>query len=119
LAGLARVALARRRIRRWARLCPWNFEHRALLVDAEWLRTTGRPGRSLRTYEKAIAAAIDHGFFPDAGLAHELAAEMLVERGDGRAARTHVVAAMERYRAWGADAKVADVRLRYARVLDA
>ena len=119
LACLARVRLARGRIRKWARMCPHNFEHRALLVDAEWLRTTGRPGRSLRRYEEAIAAAIDHGFIPDAGLAHELAAEMLVARGDDRAARMHVLAARDRYRAWGADAKVVDVEARYARVLEA
>ena len=114
VACLTRVRLARGRIRTWARMCPHNFEHRALLVDAEWLRTTGRPGKSLRKYEQAIAAAVDHGFGPDAGLAHELAAEMLVDRGDVRAARMHALAARERYRAWGADAKVADVEARYA-----
>jgi hypothetical protein len=88
-------------------------------VDAEWLRTTGRAGRSLRKYEEAIAAAIDHGFVQDAGLAHELAAEMLVDRGESRAAKTHVLAALEGYRAWGADAKVLDLQARYARVLEA
>jgi hypothetical protein len=113
------VRLALGRIRKWARACPHNFEHRALLVHAEWLRTTGRSSRSLRRYEEAIAAAVDHGFGPDAGLAHELAAEMLVDRGDARAARSHVLATMEKYRAWGADAKVADVEARYARVLEA
>jgi hypothetical protein len=118
LACLARVRLALGRIRRWARVGPYNFEHRSLLVEAEWLRSTGRAGRSLRRYEEAIAAAIDHGFIPDAGLAHELAAEMLVERGDARAARPHVLAARELYRAWGADAKVADVKARYARLLE-
>jgi tetratricopeptide (TPR) repeat protein len=119
IACLARVRLARGRIRKWARLCPHNFEHRSLLVDAEWLRSTGRRGRSLRKYEQSIAAAVDHGFGPDAGLAHELAAEMLVESGDESAARTHVRAARDRYRAWGADAKVADLEARYARVLEA
>ena len=118
LACLARVRLARGRIRKWARLCPHNFEHRALLLDAEWLRATGRPDRSLRAYEEAIAAAVDHGFVQDAGLAHELLAEMLVDRGDARAARSHVLAAIGKYRAWGADAKVADVGARYARVLE-
>jgi hypothetical protein len=43
---------------------------------------------------------------------------MLVDRGRSRSARTHVLAALERYRAWGADAKVADVRARYARLLE-
>ncbi|HEY3348441.1 MAG TPA: protein kinase [Thermoanaerobaculia bacterium] len=118
IACLLRVRLARGRIRKWARLCPHNFEHRSLLVDAEWLRTTGRTGRSLRKYEEAIAAAIDHGFVQDAGLAHELAAEMLAGRGESRAARSHVLAAMERYRAWGADAKVLDLETRYAPLLD-
>jgi hypothetical protein len=119
IACLVRVRRARGRVRRWARACPHNFEHRSRLLDAEWLRTTGRPGRSLRTYEEAIAAAVDHGFVQDAGLAHELAAEMLIDRGDARAARTHVLAARDRYRAWGADAKVADVEARYARLLEA
>ncbi|MBK9061594.1 MAG: protein kinase [Acidobacteria bacterium] len=119
LACLVRVRLARGRIRKWARACPHNFEHRSLLVDAEWLRTTGRSGRSLRKYEEAIAAAIDHGFFQDAGLAHELAAEMLVDSGRSRAARTHVLAALERYGAWGADAKVLDLQARYAPLLGA
>jgi serine/threonine protein kinase/tetratricopeptide (TPR) repeat protein len=116
---LVRVLGARGRVRKWARACPHNFEHRSLLVDAEWLRATGRPGRSLRKYEEAIAAAHDHGFIQDAGLAHELAAEMLVGRGDERAARTHVLAAIARYRAWGADAKVLDLKERYARILAA
>jgi len=119
VACLFRVLRARGRVRRWARACPHNFEHRSLLVDAEWLRATGRPGRSLRRYEEAIAAAHDHGFIQDAGLAHELAAEMLVDRGDERAARTHVLAAIARYRAWGADAKVLDLKTRYARFLAA
>jgi predicted ATPase len=116
---LWRVSRARGRIRRWARLCPHNFEHRALLVDAEWLRSTGRAGRSLRLYEEAIAAAVDHGFLQDAGLAHELAAEMLLDRGDTRAARVHLLAARERYRAWGADAKVLDLEARHAALLGA
>jgi hypothetical protein len=106
-------------MRKWARLCPHNFEHRLLLLDAEWLRTTGRAGRSLRKYEEAIAAAIDHGFLQDAALAHELAAEMLVDRGESRAAKTHLRAALEKYRAWGADAKVLDLQARYAALLGA
>ncbi|MDL2716572.1 MAG: protein kinase [Acidobacteriota bacterium] len=119
IACLVRVLRARGRIRRWERACPHNFEHRSLLVDAEWLRATGRSGRSLRKYEEAIAAAHDHGFIQDAGLAHELAAEMLVDRGQSGAARTHVLAALERYRAWGADAKVLDLKTRYAPLLAA
>jgi len=119
LACLARVRLARGRIRKWARLCPHNFEHRALLVEAEWLRTTGRRRKSLRRYEQAIAAAVDHGFGPDAGLARELLAETLVESGDPSAARTHVRAALATYRAWGADAKALDVETRYAPLLGA
>ena len=88
-------------------------------MEAEWLRETGRLRRSLRKYEEAIAAATDHGFIQDAALAHELAAEMLTDRGENRAARTHVLAALAGYKAWGAEAKVLDVETRYARSLAA
>ena len=117
VAALSRVVLVRVRMRRWARACPHNFEHRLLLVEAEWLRETGRLRRSLRKYEEAIAAATDHGFIQDAALAHELAAEMLTERGENFAARTHILAALAGYEAWGAEAKVLDVETRYARSL--
>jgi tetratricopeptide (TPR) repeat protein len=113
ITGLLRVFKVRFTLRRWARMCPWNFEHRSLLVDAEWLRTLGRGTRAIRRYEEAAAAAREHGFIQDAALASELLAELLVESGRGTEATPHLRTALEGYRAWGADAKVRGLQERY------
>ena len=116
---MARVFFVRRTLRRWARTCPQNFEHRALLVDAEWLRTLHRTRRAIRRYEEAIAAARENGFVQDAALASELLSELLIERGRALEARPHLAAAVEGYRTWGAGAKVKDLENRYASLLGA
>jgi len=79
IAGLLRVLRVRWTLRRWGRSCPQNFEHRSLLVDAEWLRTLGRFNRAIRKYEEAVAAAREYGFIQDAALASELMAELHLE----------------------------------------
>lgn len=113
LASMARVFFIRRKLRTWARACPQNFEHRALLVDAEWLRTLGRTKKAIRRYEEAIAAAREHGFVQDAAFASELLAELLIDNGRGGEARPHLAVAVDGYRAWGADAKLRDLETRY------
>jgi len=115
--GLLRVWKVRSTLRRWARSCPWNFEHRVLLVEAEWLRTLGRRARAVRKYEEAAAAAREHGFVQDAALASELMAEVHLEMGDQKGGLTHFLAALAGYRTWGALAKVKDLETRYARLL--
>jgi hypothetical protein len=115
--GLVRVRRIRWTLARWARSCPQNFEHRALLVEAEWLRTRGRFSRAIRKYEEAVAAAREYGFVQDAALASELMAELHLEMGNEKGGLTHLLAALAGYSAWGADAKVKDLETRYARVL--
>ena len=115
--GLLRVFRIRWTLSRWGRSCPQNFEHRALLVEAEWLRTLGRSGRAVRKYEEAVAAAKEYGFIQDAALASELLAELLVGSSNEAAARPHLMASLDAYGAWGADAKVRDLQSRYASLL--
>jgi predicted ATPase len=111
---MARALVARRALRRWARWCPPNYEHRSLLADAEWFRTIGRSWKARRTFERSIAAARTHGFTQDVALGNELLAEMLLERGDLTATRPHARAALAAYSRWGATAKVQDIKVRYA-----
>jgi hypothetical protein len=115
--ALTRVFRVRRTLRKWGRSCPQNFEHRFLLVEAEWLRSLGRRTRALRKYEEAIAAAHEYGFVQDAALSNELAAELQIENSNPGGARPHLLEALEGYRAWGAFAKVKDLQTRYARLL--
>jgi hypothetical protein len=58
-------------------------------------------------FERAVAGAAAHGFVADEGLAHELFADLLRERGEDEAAELHVASARDAYGRWGARAKVA------------
>jgi len=116
-AGLVRVWRIRWTLSRWGRSCPQNFEHRSLLVEAEWLRTLGRLRRAIRKYEAAVAAAREYGFVQDAALASELLAEVHLQTGNEKGAGIHLLSALAGYKAWGADAKVKDLKTRYARLL--
>jgi predicted ATPase len=119
LASMTRVYFVRRKLRGWAQICPQNFEHRALLVDAEWLRTLRRTKKAIRRYEEAIAAAREYGFVQDAALASEMLSELLIENRRELEARPHLAAAVDGYRAWGADAKIKDIERRYSAPLPA
>lgn len=110
---LMRVVRARRALRRWAAACPESFEHRELLIQAEWLRTLGRGSSAAASYVDAIAAARRTGFVQDGALANELCAELHASHGDEGRARVHLRDAVEGYRAWGAVAKVEDLLARY------
>src|SRR5690606_8226895 len=90
----------------WARSCPENFEHKRLLVAAELARCDGEPLAALDLYERAIAAAGEHGFVHVQALASELAARMWLGRGSRRLALPYFATAVAGYRSWGARRKL-------------
>jgi predicted ATPase/class 3 adenylate cyclase len=79
-----------------ARLCPANFRHRALLVQAEIAWVDGRTAQALVLYGLAIQAALEAGHEPLAAYAHARAAALHRSLGDPVAARAHAEEA--RYR---------------------
>lgn len=79
-----------------ARLCPANFRHRALLVQAETAWVDGRTAQAQALYGLAIQAALEAGHEPMAAYAHERAAALHRSLGDPVAARAHAEEA--RYR---------------------
>ena len=97
------------RLRTWAQLVDGtqrspDFEHRALLLEAELAAAHGE----LRAfdYEAAAARAVEHSYWNDAGLAHELLSRRLWMHGETQAARAAAARASDAYRRWGAMAKV-------------
>jgi hypothetical protein len=97
---------SRKRLRRWADDGP-DFEHMALLLEAELARLRGRSAAASDLYERAAQRALRQEFAHHAALAHELRASLLdAERRDtaATAARTQ---AIRLYQQWGALAKVA------------
>jgi predicted ATPase/signal transduction histidine kinase len=95
-----------RQLASWAENCPENFEHCAVLVDAEVARIDGRLLDAEQRYEKAICSAHLNGFVHNEAVASEVAARFYAARGINRSARAHLRDARHCYLSWGADGKV-------------
>ncbi|MBI1904636.1 MAG: AAA family ATPase [Rhodocyclales bacterium] len=118
LVTYARVRRILRRIRHWSRHCPANNAHRVYLIEAELLRVRQRHGDAVRLYEQAIRHAADNGYTLEAAMACELAARAQLEAGNAVLARGYLAETWRRYRAWGASAKLEQLRRDYAGLLD-
>ncbi len=107
--GRRRRAIARRikRLARWARACPANFEAQYLSACAEQARVAGDHAAASAGFDAAIAAARRHGAVKREALALELAARHSAARGETDKARAQLAEAIDAYRRWGAEARVA------------
>jgi len=96
----------RKRLRRWATLCPQNHGHRYRLVKAEIARIKGKYERAMELYDEAIRFAKEHEFLHEEALAYELAARFYKSRNKEHIARMYMREARYCYHRWGAKAKV-------------
>ena len=78
----------------------------ATLAHAERLRTLGQTAHAHELYAGAASRADTCGYVHHAALAHERRAELLDALGRTADAAEARAQALERYRAWGAEAKV-------------
>jgi signal transduction histidine kinase/CheY-like chemotaxis protein len=101
--GRRRLLGGLRRFQRWAKLCPENFEAKALLLEAEWTRLSSSPGKAAALYRRAAEAAEGHGRLHIAALAYE----RLARTGPSPelSQRRVVQLAIDAYAAWGAAGK--------------
>ncbi|MGZ4796989.1 MAG: AAA family ATPase [Acidimicrobiia bacterium] len=104
---LVRAEELRNRLAGWSVDCPENFAHKRMLVDAELGLVAGTA--TVADFLAAAQEADATGFVQHAALAYERAAGAAEARGDAVAAAEAYELALDRYRAWGAHAKVADV----------
>jgi PAS domain S-box-containing protein len=93
-------------LKRWAQRCPANYGALALLFEAELASLRGRNGPAQDFYERAIAAAVEHGLHAIEALVCERFAMHAQRRGhlttaDGALRQAHL--ALHR---WGARAAV-------------
>ena len=90
----------------WAGHCPQNFAHKVALVGAEIARLERKCGDASILYRSAIDEAERERFIQDEALAHELRARCLLGEHEPTFATVHLRLARDRYRQWGAMAKV-------------
>ncbi|WP_437730421.1 trifunctional serine/threonine-protein kinase/ATP-binding protein/sensor histidine kinase [Sorangium sp. So ce1335] len=100
----------------WADSCPGNFRHKLLLISAEHARVSGDDATAMDLYEEAMQAAHESEFLHHEALANELAARFHLARGRRKIARVYMADALHGYARWGAEAKVAQLREKYAEI---
>ncbi|MCA9624759.1 MAG: AAA family ATPase, partial [Myxococcales bacterium] len=111
--ALAEVAGWQRRLDKLAALVPMNVEHRVAHVAAARAEATGDRDGALRGYVETARLARLHGWPHEAALAHERAANLLLERGDEASMRGHLDDAVYLFDRWGAEAKLDQLRRRW------
>eukprot|EP00584_Thalassiosira_punctigera_P013727 CAMPEP_0172549094 /NCGR_PEP_ID=MMETSP1067-20121228/18259_1 /TAXON_ID=265564 ORGANISM="Thalassiosira punctigera, Strain Tpunct2005C2" /NCGR_SAMPLE_ID=MMETSP1067 /ASSEMBLY_ACC=CAM_ASM_000444 /LENGTH=299 /DNA_ID=CAMNT_0013336419 /DNA_START=131 /DNA_END=1030 /DNA_ORIENTATION=- len=84
--------------------CPWNFEHKKLLLEAEMMDNTKRYDRAEFFYERSMRSAREHKFLHEEAVASELAARFFYRRGSSRKSRSFFAHAAKCFREWGATA---------------
>lgn len=94
------------RFKVWQEHSTWNFENKLFLLEAECHRCTGEDDVADSKYLAAIESAQRHRFLHEEGLAAELYASFLAERGESDSSKTHLLRATACYEKWGASAVV-------------
>ncbi len=88
----------------WADLCPENFQHKALLLEAVREGFAGNIDEATTIFMQAARKAMASGFSQDCGLAFEHMA--IMQRRAGLDYSTGINEALDAYSRWGADGKV-------------
>jgi len=106
-----------RKLHTWMRLCPENFKHKYDLVEAEIAGLEGRLGEAFRFYHAAIEGARQNEFILDESIACERLAQLYLAIASREEAGLFMRRAYQRYRSWGAEAKVKDLETRYPQLI--
>ena len=99
---LKKVRANQKKIKKWAKHAPMNFEHKYLLVEAERLRVLGDYSQAAFYYDQAIEQAANNQYVQEEGLAYELAGRFSQERGKKHLVKAYFRGAYECYQRWGA-----------------
>ncbi|MBU3917396.1 serine/threonine-protein kinase PknK, partial [bacterium] len=100
--ALLRVRKYRKKLKKWAENCEENFQHKHMLVEAEFARLKGRKMDAIIYYENAMMSAKKNSYIQNEAIANELAASFYYSIGHIRIAEFYHREAIFLYKAWGA-----------------
>lgn len=110
-----------RELRHWADSCPKNYMHRYYLVKAELARSEKNFEEASDYYDKAIITANENEFIHEEALAKELTAKFYFSHKKDKIARIYLLESFNSYSAWGATAKINQLKDYYpwlSRIID-
>jgi len=113
----AEIRKRRNLLRKHAKLCPVNYAHKLLLIEAEMAGAKGRGRKAEELYEKSIEAARRNGHIHDLAIAAECCGQCMLRLGKQNRAKVYLTEAYEAYRRWGALAKAEQMERKYADLL--
>jgi predicted ATPase/signal transduction histidine kinase len=108
-----RMAVCMGKMKKWAVLCPENFRHTLILMEAEKAAARNRAGKALSLYRKAIEQSKDTGYTHITAMACEHAGRFLFKRNDTISGRSYIEEAGRYYALWGATAKTGALEKEY------
>lgn len=98
-------------MKKWADMCPANFAHKALLLEALQEGLSGDAGAAESLFGEAARKAEANGYLNDLALVKEY--QVMVQHQHGQAL-TALQPALEAYTTWGADGKAAYLKRKYS-----
>jgi predicted ATPase/GAF domain-containing protein/tRNA A-37 threonylcarbamoyl transferase component Bud32 len=110
---LARVKDNQKEMKKWAKSAPMNYEHKYLLVEAEYRRVKNQPQKAAHLYARAMKKAGQHGFLHEAAIAGELAGRFYLRMNNSDKAREYLEQSWHEYLKWGANTKLSQLEIRY------
>jgi predicted ATPase/GAF domain-containing protein len=101
----------------WATHAPNNYLHKFYLVEGEKHRVQGAYVAAMDCYDSAIAIAEVNEYLNESALANELTAQLYLNWGKEKIAKTYITEAHYLYTIWGAIGKVLDLEAKYSQFL--
>ncbi len=101
-------------LKKFARHAPMNFLHKYQLVQAEKARVSGNHFKAAKYYEMAIHNAALQRYMHEEALARELAGKFYFESQQYDLAKYYIKSAYNKYKEWGATAKLHQLRNQYS-----
>lgn len=108
-----KIGKNQKKMKKWAKNCPDNFQHKYLLIDAEIKGLKSKFKEALDLYDRAAQAASANGYIQNEAIAYECAAGLYFSRGDDNRGRAFIEMATEKFALWGATAKVEHLKTKY------
>lgn len=104
-AFIKRIKKNQKKMKKWAKHAPENFQHKYDLVQAELYRITGEKYKAKSYYDKAIVNAQKNEYLNEEALAYELAARHYLKHKQEFPYEIYLRKSYETYRQWGVTAK--------------
>ena len=113
---IIRVKKMQKKMKKWAKNSPMNYEHKFCLVEAEIRRIDNKPREAEVYYNRAIMKAKENGFLHDEALSNELSGRFYFSQNDFSKGNDKIKQAWHNYYRWGANAKLLQLETLYPEI---